>query len=153
MRPLFSVLLACLAVCSCWQGDSNQLKVDVRKALKRPVSSQDLYSKADVIHLHYPGETNLGQKGRVVMDVATDRFFLLDKEKDEILVFDWNGSFLTSLKSDGPIIDFYVYQDQLLEVLTEKAILEYVIEDCSLSEVYMIQDNDITLIVHTLICC
>lgn len=145
MRPLFSVLLACLAVCSCWQGDSNQLKVDVRKALKSPVSSQDLYSKADVIPLHYPGETSLGQEGRVVMDVATDRFFLLDKEKDEILVFDWNGSFLTSLKSDGPIIDFYVYQDRLLEVLTEKAILEYVIEDCSLSEVYMIQDNDITL--------
>ena len=72
MRPLFSVLLACLTVCSCWLGDSNQLKVDVRKALKSPVSSQDLYSKADVIPLHYPGETNLGQKGRVVIDVATD---------------------------------------------------------------------------------
>lgn len=145
MRPFFSVLLACMAVCSCWQGDSNQLKVDVPKALERPVSSKDLYSKADVIPLHYPGETSLGQEGRVLLDVATDRFFLLDKEKDEILVFDWNGTFLTCLKTDGPIIDFYVYQDRLLEVLTEKAILEYVIEDCSLSEVYTIQDNDITL--------
>ena len=145
MRPLLSTILICLLVCSCGQGDSNLLKVNVDKALKRPVGSQDLYSGADVIPLQCPGGTSLGQEGRVVMDVAADRFFLLDKKKNEILFFDWKGSFVTSVKCEEPIIDFSVYQDQLLDVLTEKAIFEYAIDDGALTETYAIQDNDVTL--------
>lgn len=143
MKPSV-IVLTCLLACSCHPGDSNQYKVNVGKALKRQVSCQDLYSKVDVIHLHYPGETGLGQD-HVVMDVSADRFFLLDKEKNEILFFDWSGSFVTSVKSEEPVIDFSVYQDRCLDVLTQKAIFEYDIEDGSLSETYVIRDNDVTL--------
>ena len=144
MRQLL-LILACALICSCGQDNSNLLKVNVNKALKKQVSEQDLYSGANVILLHPPGETSLGQEGRVVMDVAADRFFLLDKEKNEILVFDWNGSFVTSVKCEETIIDFSVYQDLLLDVLTQKAIFEYAIDDGTLSETYAIQDNDVTL--------
>ena len=145
MRLSFSISLACLLVCSCGQDNSNQLTVNVDKALKSQVGCQDLYYGADVIPLRYPGETSLGREMRVVMDVAADRFFLLDKEKNEILLFDWSGDFLTSVKCEGPVIDFSVYQDLYLDVLTEKAIFEYAIDDGSLSDTYTIQDNDITL--------
>ena len=145
MRLFFSISLACLLVCSCGQDNSNLLTVNVDKALKRQVSCQDLYSGADVIPLRYPGETSLGRETRVVMDVAADRFFILDKEKNEILFFDWSGCFVTSVKCEEPVIDFSVYQDLFLDVLTEKAIFEYAIDDGSLSGTYAIRDNDITL--------
>ena len=145
MRLFFSISLACLLVCSCGQDNSNLLTVNVDKALKNQVGSQDLYSGADVIPLRCPGETSLGREMRVVMDVAADRFFILDKEKNEILFFDWNGSFVTSIKCEEPVIDFSVYQDLFLDVLTEKAIFEYAIDDGSLSDTYTIQDNDVTL--------
>ncbi len=145
MRPLLSTILICLLVCSCGQGDSNLLKINVDKALKRQVGNQDLYTGADVIPLRCPGGTSLGQEGHLVMDVAADRFFLLDKEKNEILFFDWNGSFVTSVKCEEPVLDFSVYQNQFLDVLTEKAIVEYSIYDGVLTESYAIQDNDVTL--------
>jgi hypothetical protein len=145
MRLLFSISLACLLVVSCGQGDSNLLKINIDKALRRPVGSQELYTGADVIPLRCPDGTSFGQEGRLVMDVAADRFFLLDEEKNEILFFDWNGSFVTSVKCEEPVIDFSVYQDLFLDVLTEKAIFEYAIDDGTLTETYAIQDNDVTL--------
>ncbi len=145
MRLLFSISLACLLVVSCGQGDSNLLKINIDKALRRPVGSQELYTGADVIPLRCPDGTSFGQEGRLVMDVAADRFFLLDEEKNEILFFDWNGSFVTSVKCEEPVIDFSVYHNKLLDVLTEKAIFEYAIADGTLAGTYAIQDNDVTL--------
>lgn len=143
MRPF--LILACLLVFSCGQGSSNLHKVNLDKALRRQVSCHELYSSADVIPLHCPVGTSLGQEGRLVMDVAADRFFLLDLAKNEILVFDWNGAFVTSIGSDETIIDFSAYGDSVLDVLTQGAITEYAVDDGSLIGTYPILDNEVIL--------
>ena len=70
----------------------------------------------------------IGQ-GETLLEVAADRFFLLDK--NEILVFDGTGDYLTTIRSSEKIIDFSAYGDRVLDVLTEGAITEYDIKDGS----------------------
>ena len=144
MKRVFCYLFAALLAVSCWQGCSDRFKVDIDKALKRKVDVRKLYSEATVIPLRPPEGTTVGQAGKVVLEVAADRFFLLDQ--DEILVFDWAGNYLTSIRSPEQIIDFSAYQDRVLDVLTAGAITEYDIEDCSLLATYPIRDNDVTLV-------
>ena len=144
MKRVFCYLFAALLAVSCWQGCSDRFKVDIDKALKKTVDVGKLYSEATVIPLRCPEGTTVGQEGKVVLEVAADRFFLLDK--NEILVFDWVGNYLTSIRSPEQIIDFSAYQDRVLDVLTAGAITEYDIEDCSLLATYPIRDHDVTLV-------
>lgn len=51
MRRICFLLLAGLLAVSCGQDGFNRLKINVDKALKRPVKSVELYAKADVIPL------------------------------------------------------------------------------------------------------
>ena len=144
MKRVFCYLFAALLAVSCWQGCSDRFKVDIDKALKRKVDGRKLYSEATVIPLRPPEGTTVGQAGKVVLEVAADRFFLLDK--NEILVFDWVGNYLTSIRSPEQIIDFSAYQDRVLDVLTAGAIKEYDIRDGALLDTYPIRDNDVTLV-------
>ena len=144
MKRVFCFLFTALLAVSCWLGHSDRFKVDIDKALKRRVDVGKLYSEATVIPLRCPEGTTVGQTGKVVLEVAADRFFLLDQ--DEILVFDWAGNYLTSIRSSEQIIDFSAYQDRVLDVLTAGAITEYDIRDGALLDTYPIRDNDVTLV-------
>ena len=138
-RAAILLLVALLAV-SCL-GRSERIKVDIDKALKRQADVRKLYAEATEIPLHYPEGTALGQEGKVLLEVAADRFFLL--ERDEILVFNWAGDYVTSITSEAPIIDFSAYRDRVLDVLTSGAITEYDIKDGALLKTYPIRDNDV----------
>ena len=89
MKRFFILLSVGLMAVSCW-GHSDRLKVDIDKALKHPGRAQDVYAEAVAIPLHGPEGITLGQEIGL-LDVAADRFFLLDKEENEILLFDRNG--------------------------------------------------------------
>ena len=138
MKRALILLLALLAV-SCL-GRSERIKVDIDKALKKQVDVRKLYTEATEIPLHCPEGTTLGQEGKVVLEVSADRFFLLDK--NEILVFNGAGDHVTSITSEEPVIDISVYRDKLLDVLTESAITEYAVTDCSFQAAYSIRDKD-----------
>ena len=143
MKRALSFLSVALLAISCWQGGSDRIKVDIDKALKKQVDVRKLYSEVTVIPLHCPEGTTFGQDGKVVLEVAADRFFLLDR--NEILVFDGAGNHVTSITSEEPVIDFSAYRDQVLDVLTSGAITEYDIKDGSLLKTYPIRDNDVIL--------
>lgn len=145
MRRFFSVIIVGLIIVSCCKCSSNQIRIDIDRALKKQVSVRDLYTQASLIPLRYPGTTSLGEDCKVVMDVSKTRLFLLDKEKNEIWVFDKNGGFVISIQSAESIIDFSVYRNQVLDVLTSNAITEYSINDGSYLVSYPIQDNDVSL--------
>ena len=140
MRRALSILFVALLAVSCL-GRSERIKVDIDKALKRQADVRKLYAEATEIPLHYPEGTTLGQEGKVLLEVAADRFFLL--ERDEILVFNWAGDYVTSITSEAPIIDFSAYRDRVLDVLTFGAITEYDIKDGALLKTYPIRDNDV----------
>ena len=140
MKRAAILLLAAVLAVSCL-GRSERIKVDIDKALKRQVDVRKLYAEATEIPLHCPEGTTLGQEGKVLLEVAADRFFLL--ERDEILVFDWAGDYVTSITSEAPIIDFSAYRDRVLDVLTSGAITEYDIKDGALLKTYPIRDNDV----------
>ena len=118
-------------------------KVNLRKAFRQKTSVKDLYARIDVIPLRVPDGIRIGQ-GQMLFEVAADRFFLLDK--NEILVFDWAGDYVASIKCEEQIIDFSAYQDRVLDVLTAGAITEYDIRDGALLDTYPIRDNDVTLV-------
>ena len=142
MRRAILILLTALLAVSC-VGRSERVKVDIDKALKKQVDGRKLYSEATVIPLHCPEGMTVSLEGKVVLDVAADRFFLLGR--NGILVFNGAGDYVTSISSEEPIIDFSVYRDRVLDVLTAGAITEYDIKDCSLLETYPIRDNDVIL--------
>ena len=146
MKRIFFFLSVALLAVSCWQGHSNRFKVDVDKALKKRVDVGKLYSEVTVIPLRCPEGMTVRQEGKVVLEVAADRFFLLDKEKNEILAFDGAGNHVASIKCEEEIIDFSAYQDRVLDVLTAGAISEYDIKDGSLQATYPIRDNEVTLV-------
>ena len=139
MKRALILLLAALLAVSCL-GRSERVKVDIDKALKKKVDVRKLYKEATVIPLHCPEGKTLAQDGKVVLEVAADRFFLLDR--NEILVFDGAGDYVTSITSEEPVIDISVYRDKLLDVLTESAITEYAVTDCSFQAAYSIRDKD-----------
>ena len=126
MKRAAILLLAALLAVSCL-GQSERIKVDIDKALRKQVDVRKLYTEATEIPLHCPEGTTLGQEGKVVLEVAADRIFLL--ERDEILVFNGAGDYVTSITSEAPIIDFSAYRDRVLDVLTSGAITEYEIKD------------------------
>lgn len=138
MKRVFGIVLIGLLVVSCGGSSSGRLKVDIGKALKSKVRAQDLYTQADSIPLRCP-------VGATLLDVAADRFFLLDKVQNAILVLDWNGKYVTTISEADTIIDFSVYQDRILDVLTENAITEYAVTDGAFLVKYLIQDNDVML--------
>ena len=142
MKRTIIILLTALLAASC-AGRSEKVKVDIDKALKKPADARKLYSEATVIPLRCPEGMIVEQAEKVVLEVAANRFFLLDQ--NEILAFNGAGDYLTSIKSEEKIIDFSVYRDQVLDVLTADAIIEYDIKDFALLETYPIRDNDVTL--------
>ena len=140
MRRAVILLLAAVLAASCL-GRSERVKVDIDKALRKQVDVRKLYTEATVIPLHCPEGTTFGQKGKVVLEVAADRFFLLGR--NEILVFNGAGDYVTSITSEEPIIDFSAYRDRVLDVLTSGAITEYDIKDGARLITYPIPDNDV----------
>ena len=142
MRRAIIIILSALLAVSCL-GRSERMKVDIDKALKKQVDARKLYTEATVIPLHCPEGTTFGQEGKVVLEVAENRFFLLDR--NEILVFNGAGDYVTSITNEEPIIDISAYRDRVLDVLTAGGITEYDIKDCSLLETYPIRDHDVIL--------
>ena len=140
MKRLFIILSVGLAALSCGSR-SDRFPVDIDKALKMRVDARELCSEASAIPLHFPDPTTPGREVSL-LDVAADRFFLLDRENNEILVFDWNGRNVASVKCEEPIVDFSVYRDQVLDVLTEDAITEYSTADGAFLAKYPIRDMD-----------
>ena len=143
MKRFFILLCVGLMAVSCW-GHSDRLKVDIDKALKHPGRAQDVYAEAVAIPLHGPEGITLGQENGL-LDVAADRFFLLDKKKNEIVIFDRNGECVTQITMADTVVDFSVYRDLVLDVLTEDAITEYSATDGAFLAKYPIQDNDVML--------
>ena len=142
MKRAILILLTALLAVSC-VGRSEKVKVDIDKALKKQVDGRKLYSEATVIPLRCPEGMTVVQEGKVALDVAADRFFLLNQ--NEILVFNGAGDYVTSITSEEKIVDFSAYRDQVLDVLTAGAITEYDIKDGALLETYPIRDNDVVL--------
>ena len=143
MKRFCYLLLIVLLAVSC--GQEGMVKVNIDKAMRQRVSTRDLYKEVEVIPLRCPAGTALGQQGRVVMDVTADRFFLLDRTQNEVLVFDREGAYLTSIQSAAEIIDISVYQDRILDVLTAESVAEYATGDCSQLAKYTFQNEDVTL--------
>ena len=143
MKRFFILLSVGLMAVSRW-GHSDRLKVDIDKALKHPGRAQDVYAEAVAIPLHGPEGITLGQEIGL-LDVAADRFFLLDKKKNEIVIFDRNGECVTQITMADTVVDFSVYRDLVLDVLTEDAITEYSATDGAFLAKYPIQDNDVML--------
>ena len=141
MKRALILLLALLAV-SC-VGRSERIQVDIDKALKKQVDGRKLYTEATAIPLHCPEGKTFGQERKVVLEVAADRFFLLDQ--NEVLVFNGAGDYVTSITSEEPIIDLSAYRDRVLDVLTSEAITEYDIKDGALLETFTLRDHDVHL--------
>ena len=144
MKRFFAILSAALLTASCGLGGSDKLKVDLDRALKHPAGARDVYAEATSIPLRFPERAILGQE-LALLDVAADRFFLLDEGKNEILIFDWNGEYVTTIAAADTIIDFSVYGDQVLDVLTENAITEYAVADGSFQTEYLFENKGVTL--------
>lgn len=143
MKRLCIILSVGLMALSCW-SHSDRLKVNFDKALKHPGRARDVYSETISIPLQGLERIALGQEIRL-LDVAADRFFLLDQEKNEILIFDWNGECATMITVADSVIDFSVYRDRVLDVLTEDAVTEFSTTDGAFLAKYPIQDNDVML--------
>ena len=143
MKQICSYLLVSLLAVSCGLGGSDALKVNLDKALKHPASAREVYSEAVAIPLQCPEGTNLEQAGP--LDVAANRFFLLDDGKNAIEVFDWNGEYVTTIAVADTIVDFSVYRDETLEVLTQNAITEYSATDGSLLAEYSFENKGVAL--------
>lgn len=143
MRRLLIILCVGLTALSCWSR-SDRFKVDIDKALKKRTDARELYSEAFAIPLRFPDRTTFGEEIRL-LDVAADRFFLLDGGKKEILVFDWNGGYVTTLTEVDTILDFSVYRDRVLDVLTKDAITEYSTTDGAQLAKYPVRDNNVML--------
>ena len=140
MKRAIILLLAAVLAVSCL-GRPERVKVDIDKALRKQVDVRKLYTEAKEIPLRCPEGKTLGQEGEVVLEVAADRFFLLDR--NEILVFDGEGCNVTSITSEEPIIDFSAYRDRVLDVLSSGAITEYDIKDGARLISYPLPDNDV----------
>ena len=143
VKRFLSILLSGLLFVSCGLGGSDALKVNIDRALKHPAGARDVYAEAEAIPLQCPEGTGLEQAG--MLDVAANRFFLLDEGKNMILVFDWNGGYVTTIASADPILDFSVYRDETLEVLTQNAIADYSVTDGSLLAEYPFENKGVAL--------
>ena len=144
MKRFFAILSAALLTASCGLGGSDSQKINLDRALKHPAGARDVYAEATSIPLQCPERAILGQE-LALLDVAADRFFLLDEGKNEILIFDWNGEYVTTIAAADTIIDFSVYGDQVLDVLTENAIVDYAVTDGSLLAEYPFESKGVTL--------
>lgn len=142
MKRFFLFLLAGLLAASCGQGNLDPLKVNLDRALKHPAGARDVYTEATAIPLRCPAGMDPGQELRL-LDVAPDRFILLDGGKNEIRIFNWNGDFVTAIGREATILDGSVYGDQVLTVLTEDAILEYSTADGAFLVEYPVRDKDV----------
>lgn len=118
--------------------------MDLRKAFRQKTVAKDLYERVDVIPFRVPEGVRIDPE-ETMLEVMEDRIFLLNQEKDTILVFDGAGEYITAIRSEEPVIDFSPYLDQALTVLTVHTITEYAIRDGSALRNYPIRDNDIDL--------
>lgn len=144
MKRFFAILSAALLTASCGLGGSDSQKINLDRALKHPAGARDVYAEATSIPLQCPERAILGQE-LALLDVAADRFFLLDAGKNEILFFDWNGEYVTTIACADTILDASVYRDETLEVLTQNAITEYAVADGSFQTEYLFENKGVAL--------
>ena len=144
LKRFLAILSAALLTASCGLGGSDKLKVDLDRALKHPASARDVYAEAVAIPLRFP-EGSVPGRETALLDVAVDRFFLLDAGKNEILFFDWNGEYVTTIACADTILDASVYRDEILEVLTQNAITEYAVADGSFQTEYLFENKGVAL--------
>ncbi len=142
MKRVGLFLLTGLLAAACGPGRFDPLKVNLDRALKHPAGARDVYTEATAIPLHCPAGMDPGQELRL-LDVAPDRFILLDDGKNEIWIFNWNGDFVTAIGREATMLDGSVYGDQVLTVLTEDAILEYSTADGAFLVEYPVRDKDV----------
>lgn len=131
MKRVCLFLLTGLLAAACGPGRFDPLKVNLDRALKHPAGAWEIYSGADEIPLQCPEGMTLGEE-TVLLDVAPDRFVLLEAGKNEILLYDGNGRFVAAVERAETILDGSVYRDQVLEVLTQDAFFDYALTDGSL---------------------
>lgn len=143
MKRFWPLLIAGLLAASCGRVPSNLLQVDLDRALKHPAGMPEAYAQVEQIPLRLPEGVAAGDGA--VLEVAADRFFVLDAERDRILVFDGTGDYLTTLACAEPVIDFSVYRDRLLDVLTAGGITTYSIADFAVRERHPIRDDEVAL--------
>ena len=143
VKRFLSVLLSGLLLVSCGLGGSDALKVNIDRALKHPAGARDVYAEVEAIPLQCPEGTSLEQAG--MLDVAANRFFLLDEGKNAIEVFDRNGKYVTTIAVADTIVDFTIYRDEILEVLTQNAIADYSATDGSLLAEYPFENKGVAL--------
>lgn len=143
VKRFLSVLLSGLLLVSCGLGGSDALKVNIDRALKHPAGARDVYAEVEAIPLQCPEGTSLEQAG--MLDVAANRFFLLDEGKNAIEVFDRNGEYVTTIAVADTIVDFTIYRDEILEVLTQNAIADYSATDGSLLAEYPFENKGVAL--------
>ena len=144
MKRFFAILSAALLTASCGLGGSDSQKINLDRALKHPASARDVYAEAVAIPLRFP-EGSVPGRETALLDVAVDRFFLLDAGKNEILFFDWNGEYVTTIACADTILDASVYRDETLEVLTQNAITEYAVADGSFQTEYLFENKGVAL--------
>lgn len=144
MKRFFAILSAALLTASCGLGGSDSQKINLDRALKHPAGARDVYAEATSIPLRFP-EGSVPGRETALLDVAVDRFFLLDAGKNEILFFDWNGEYVTTIACADTILDASVYRDETLEVLTQNAITEYAVADGSFQTEYLFENKGVAL--------
>jgi len=141
MKKRCSSLLVALLAVSCGLGGSDSQNINLDRALKHPASARDVYAEAVTIPLQ---GASLEQEA-VLLDVAPDRFVLLDAGKNEILLFDGSGRFVTAIACAETILDASVYRDETLEVLTQNAFFDYAMADGSLLAKHPFDNEGVTL--------
>lgn len=144
MKRVCLFLFAGLLAAACGQGSAELLKVNIDRALKHPAGARDVFSEAAAIPLRCPDGIALGREVKL-LDVAPDRFFLLDAGRNDILAFDWNGNFVTAIGRGETILDGSIYRDRVLNVLTQDAFFEYAVTDGSLLAEYPFDSGGVTL--------
>lgn len=128
---LLVLLTSALSSC-CSSNDSFRLD----KMTKSGLSLDDLCSEIRIVPLEFPETIECSK-----LQYAAGKYFLLEKTRERVLVFSSSGAYLHSIDGMGKILNISTFGDNLLDILVEKAVLEYDIQKNVLSARYPIPSS------------
>lgn len=148
MTGYFKCFLATISVAfvlcvyaGCDASRSNDGLVNLRKVSDRRMSIHVFYDNIEVVCLDNVSEDAVSPPALSGLFVARDRFYFRDGDR-AILSYWLDGHLADSLNPGVPIMDYSIYQERIIDILSGDEVLEYSVPGFSPRQKTLLESDD-----------
>ena len=141
-RSLFSLFIASLLLLGACSNKTKgiEMQINLERSQKKRISLPDFCDSIKLFPLQYNNADSISYLQIDKFSVSDGGIFILENDGKGISRFDYSGNYMTSIKIDSTITDFYVTGDKALDILSGNKFYTYDLSTMSFDRFFEIDD-------------